>query len=339
MTMIRFGRVHPLALASLAGLLMLLVASTGPAARANNEWTRWVTGDVHVDQAVGRIWSVADQAFIAPDMLVSDLKAARFALLGEVHDNSSHHRLQAWLIDRLGDGDAISIVMEMLSQDQAPELAAFMASLDRTSDGFADAVTWHATGWPDFELYRPIIDTALRRNAAIYAGLPSSSATRAVSRSGLAALPAGEQADLRLAEPLSPGDAADLRQEIQEAHCNLLPVEALPNMVAVQRFRDAVLAQSLRGAPKTGPAILIAGNGHVRSDRGVPAFLSANDGSAIAVILREVEPDLQIGAVSGLFPPGTPADYVWLTPRIERPDPCEKLRERFGTSAPGGSGG
>ena len=42
-------------------------------------------------------------------------------------------------------------------------------------------------------------------------------------------------------------------------------------MAAAQRYRDAHMADCPhRGSARHGSAILIAGNGHVRADRGVP---------------------------------------------------------------------
>ena len=49
----------------------------------------------------GRIWDVGARAYLSEDELVAKLTAATYVLLGEVHDNREHHRLQAQMLDRL----------------------------------------------------------------------------------------------------------------------------------------------------------------------------------------------------------------------------------------------
>ena len=94
-------------------------------------------------------------------------------------------------------------------------------------------------------------------------------------------------------------------------------------------------------AERHGSAILIAGNGHVRSDRGVPWHLRrrAPDARIVSVVLVEVE-DGRMDPTGYLprDPEGRPAaDLAIFTPRAERGDPCESLRKK-GVARIGGSG-
>lgn len=293
------------------------------------DWQRWIRDGQTTSGLIGRIWSVADQAFIGPSELVARLADARFLLLGENHDNAYHHRLQAFLLANVAQGKRPEVVMEMVGADQADALDRFNASSDRTADTFRSAVDWDMSGWPDFDLYRPVIDAALERNARIEAALPTIAATREVSRGGLDVLEAGRLEALGLAKPLAPELTSDLEQEIIVSHCDMLPAEVVPNMVAVQRFRDAAIAEALRATPDAGPAVLIAGNGHVRSDRGVPAYLDQDGGRALVVMMHETGPDKDAAQDVSGFGRDIPADYLWFTPPAEREDPCAALRERF----------
>ncbi|MTI00329.1 ChaN family lipoprotein [Roseibium sp. RKSG952] len=306
------------------------VALLTPSAQAS--WKDWAAGDVENEVAAGRIWSVADQVFLSPEELISRLSEARFVLLGEVHDNPDHHQLQGYLIGRIAPNQRPAVVMEMLSEDQEEALSVFDQLGEKSSGIFAEQVDWAGSGWPGFDLYRPVVDAALARNVSISAGLPGRQATRSVSAAGLVALDGGERARLGLTDPLSPRQAAGLRAEIMASHCDLLPVEAIPNMSAVQRFRDAYLADALRQTPATGPAVLVAGKGHVRKDRGVPRYLKDANGSVATVMFEEVPENTTLAAVAGLFPRDTPADYIWLTRSIERDDPCLALKNRFSGS-------
>ena len=125
-----------------------------------------------------------------------------------------------------------------------------------------------------------------------------------------------------------------LLTELEESHCGMMPKTAFGNMAFAQRYRDAHLADAvLKAAEKQGSAILLAGNGHVRTDRGVPAYLRqrAPDRKVVSVMLIEVEDgktDPQ--AYVPRDPDGKPvADYIVLTPRQQRPDPCEAMRARM----------
>jgi uncharacterized iron-regulated protein len=91
--------------------------------------------------------------------------------------------------------------------------------------------------------------------------------------------------------------------------------------VVVQRARDAHMAAAMREAPGDG-AVLIAGVGHVRHDVGVPRMLP--DGETVSVAFIEVRADMTA-------PPALDVDYVWLTPRVDDRDPCERFRKELGT--------
>jgi uncharacterized iron-regulated protein len=112
-----------------------------------------------------------------------------------------------------------------------------------------------------------------------------------------------------------------------------LPPQALGGMAVAQRYRDAHMADVLLStAQRHGSAILIAGNGHVRTDRGVPWHLRqrAPGTPVAAVLLVEVE-DGQTEPAD--YVPRDPesrpaADFVIFTPRAERGDPCESLQKK-----------
>jgi uncharacterized iron-regulated protein len=71
--------------------------------------------------------------------------------------------------------------------------------------------------------------------------------------------------------------------------------------------------------------VLIAGNGHVRTDRGVPWYLARIRPTArtVSVALLEVREGLDAAAAD------LPFDYVWFTPRVDDRDPCADAEERL----------
>ena len=106
-------------------------------------------------------------------------------------------------------------------------------------------------------------------------------------------------------------------------------------MAAAQRYRDAHLAEALvKGGEVHGAAVLFAGNGHVRRDRGAPYYVRqlAPSKALTTVFLAEVDASKKDpAAYVPRDPSGKPAvDYVLFTPRVARKDPCIEMRERFG---------
>ena len=126
----------------------------------------------------------------------------------------------------------------------------------------------------------------------------------------------------------------DLRLPDQRASdCGALPPQAISGMATAQRYRDAYLADALIGAAAgRGSAILIAGNGHVRSDRGVPWHIRGRAPATpvASVLLIEVqEGKTDPAEYVPRDPQGRPAaDLVIFTPRAERADPCERFLKK-----------
>ena len=321
----------PLVLALLAALALTLA----PAALAQEAapWRDWQTSAHAGDALAGKIWSVREKRFVAPAALTDALAKADFVLIGEVHDNPDHHRLQAWLIDEIAKDRKPAIVMEMISLDQEPALQAYMASPGSDAAGLGAALDWGESGWPDWPNYQPIAEAVFRAGLALLPGDPSRTTIRSVSSGGFDSLAPGERTRLALDGPLPGKLAAALDEDIRESHCDLLPEAALGPMAQVQRFRDAALAGALAEAGGEGGAILITGNGHVRTDRGVPWYLArrAPETSMSSVMLLELdEGENSVAGLTVAGPDGEPAaDYFWFTPRAEREDQCEKLRQRL----------
>ncbi len=267
-------------------------------------------------------------------------------LLGEVHDNGAQHALRAALINDLAihlarrGRPAPALVFEHLRTDQAQAIDSPHPPSGSTVDVRAAApdlmkrVDWEKSGWPDAALFLPIFEAAVANKLPVLPGHPVRTEVRDLAMRGLTALLAETVARLGLDVPLPAPLQNALFDELEASHCGLMPRTAFTNMALAQRYRDAHLAASLEAAAaKHGAAILLAGNGHVRADRAVPWDLArlAPNRKAMTVMLIEVE-DGQTDAPAYVprDPAGKPAaDYVVLTPRAERPDPCEAMRARF----------
>jgi uncharacterized iron-regulated protein len=269
----------------------------------------------------GRIWDVRSERFVSEEELAAQLGKARYRLLGEVHDHPEHHRLRAGLIARLGAPTEVYFEQFDRENDTALRSAqAGGADANAMASAGKLAKSW---GWP---LHKPLIESALAAGYPVRAANLPGTDTRRIAMAG-----AFGPGDIALAAALarsgwSASREQEMRQEIFESHCRALPEKMAPALVLAQRSRDATLAIALAAAP--GSAVLIAGNGHVRRDVGVPLYLPAGSAALSVAFLetREGEEDPRDYArgVAG----EAAYDYVWFTAPQPRSDPCETLRKR-----------
>ena len=277
----------------------------------------------------GRIWPPATAAFVTPGALVTSLRDARFVLLGEKHDNADAHRLQAWVLGALvAAGRRPAVAFEMMSVDDDPAIAQAIAAHPRDPEAIARAVNWTRSGWPDFALYAAVVRVALDAGLPIVGANLSPRVLQTLRRGGLPAVDPALRVTLGVDRPLPTEAALALFTEIRRAHCDALPDESIERMVDVQRARDGQMAEALvrAGNDRGGDgAVLIAGTGHVRNDRGVPWSLRRRvPGIRIASVafleVRDAETDPAAYGREGLH------DALWFTARVDDRDPCEVFR-------------
>lgn len=275
---------------------------------------RATAADTAVD-ASGRAIDVAAMA--------NRLRSARHVLLGEIHDDAVQHRLRAAVLQALlADGRPSWVVFEQI--DREHNAAVALAPRDTEAVVTAGGFDRRAWAWP---LHRPLFDAALAAGATVVGGnLSRAEASRVVSGGAAQAPPT-----LRrwLAAPAAdgagpstgwtPAQDAVLRREVDEGHCGALPASMIGPMTLAQRARDAALAEAMMAAPPDARVVLIAGNGHVRRDIGVPHYLSVQTGGIVSIGFLERGRD-------GSLIADAPYDEAWFTAPVDRPDPCATFR-------------
>jgi uncharacterized iron-regulated protein len=245
------------------------------------------------------------------------LARADVVLLGETHDNADHHLLQAARITGLvARGRRPAVAFEMLDADQQPFVDGASSP-----EALETAVKWAESGWPPFALYRPVFEAGHRAGLRVVAADLSNDEARSIARGG--EVPGDLRTELE-ASALTPEQLEEWRKEMRDSHCGMLPERALDPMVRAQRARDLRLAKRVLSAGPDG-AVLVAGAGHVRKDRAVPAWIARlSPATKVAVVgfvevsEREVHPERE----------AWPYDYVVFTPRVDRPDPCASFHAR-----------
>jgi uncharacterized iron-regulated protein len=317
--------------AVLLSLALAFAMPPGSQAMAGDEWSAELYRD---HPLVGAHWSSHEERALPAPEAIDRLAAADVVILGEIHDNPDHHRLQARMLQAIVDrGRRPAVVFEMIPHDLQDTLDAHLRDSPGDADGLGRAVGWEERGWPDWSMYQPIADVALRNHLAIRAGGLSQDLQRQLSREGADALDRQDRQRLGLMHELPSEAAASLDEVLFRSHCDLLPRHVLPAMRLVQWARDGAMAEAIEQAANDGPVVLIAGAGHARRDWGVPAQLAARDArlDVATVALVEVTADMSdpgeyLPAGAGLSPV---YDLLVFTPRADRDDPCEALRDHL----------
>lgn len=260
-------------------------------------------------------------------------------ILGELHDNAEHHALRALIAPQRSDEKSGNVVPWVFEQFRANHQSALdelftlrhVSPGDFTLEDLERRIAWEKSGWGKLG-YEPLLQTAFDAVLPLYAGDASGAQIMKVAKEGESALPLKERARLRLDVPLADADASAAAIEIERAHCDQLPRDMVPKMAYAQRYRDAHLADvTLKAAEKYGSVVLFTGNGHARTDRGVPWYVRARapEAKVVSVLLVEVEEDkTDPDRYVPRDPFGRPvAHFLIFTPRAVRPDPCSQLPE------------
>lgn len=245
------------------------------------------------------------------------LRGDAIVLLGEVHDNAQQHRLRLEALRRaFAAGWRPALVMEQFDREQ--QAAIERARRERPADAqhvidAAGAASRGAPGRWHWDFYRPFVALALEFDVPLVAANLSNADTSKIVRGGLAAVfDAASIAALGLDRPVPADWQAAQEREIDAGHCHALPRAAWPRMATAQFARDAVMARALTENARGG-AVLLAGNGHVRRDIGVPRWLGNEAARVVSIGYLEEGDD---AASTAAF------DAVVRTGAVTRPDPC-----------------
>ena len=250
-----------------------------------------------------------DPASTLPQLSAA-LRSRPIVLLGEVHDNTAQHALRAQALRALLDSGARpALLMEQFDRERQTDIDRALARIgvgpdDVIAAGTPDGTTMQGWSWP---LYRPYIALAIEYRLPIVAANVSRADTRRVLSEGLQAL--GFDA------AVPPDIATAQAQAIGDGHCGMLDDTQSRRMTGAQVARDQFMARAIEANAARG-VVLLAGNGHVRRDVGVPRWLNVEARARSVAI--------------GLLEPGDPNaaafDTALTTPAQARADPCAEMR-------------
>jgi uncharacterized iron-regulated protein len=294
----------------------------------------WLSQHFQDHPLAGTIWT-SEFRTVTFSELETAVSKAGFVLLGEIHTNPDHHRLQARLIDGLiRNGRHPAVVFEMIPAELQTTLDRYLLGSATPASGLGKVLRWAERGWPDWTIYQPIAEAALAGGLPLLGGGLDDDEQKTLAKTQPPQQYAQMMEQLGLTKALGAQIADAEGRDIKDAHCNLLPEAALEPMMRVQRARDAYMAETLEESAKANDgAVLIAGAGHVRRDWGVPQAIRRESANAnvVSIAFLEVAPERSapsdyIQPVPGLE---KPYDFLYFTPRGDLTDHCAELAKQL----------
>jgi len=205
------------------------------------------------------------------ERLFGEAANTQLVFLGERHGTPEHVALASCILEAKTGSRPPVLALEHVPASAQRDLDDWRRDNAFDTDLFADIVDWESLGWPDFNIYRPLIETAGNARAHVVAtdrpqlgaGGPSFDALLEVA-------PAYGLQTAEIVEAWIPDMIA--------GHCGLIDEEAATRMALEQMERDQIMAGRLIAGRGRGPSTLYyGGKGHVRMDRAIPYLIDRTD--------------------------------------------------------------
>lgn len=238
-------------------------------------------------------------------------------IIGEYHDNGSHHDHEIALINALIDvGHTVALGMEFLQTPYQNEVNEYLKG-ELSEESFLSQIHW---GKNDFNLYREQMKLAYESSQTVLAINAPSALTSRVSKVGIEALSSEEKSllppDFKLGNDL-------YFQRFKAAMGEHVPADKIMNYFQSQSIWDDTMAWTIsewrrKQAEKSLDKItlvVIIGDFHVRYFGGTPDRLTKRTGMSPVVISQMNMKDLTDEEISSEMSPdsedGLRADFIW----------------------------
>jgi uncharacterized iron-regulated protein len=244
----------------------------------------------------------------AKQLILNDaLRVKQIVLLGEVHDNAKQHAMRVQAFENLLlEGKRPALLMEQFDREHQGAIDDARKQSPNNLASLIAAGSPGKQGW-NWEFYKPFLALAIKYELPIVAANVSNADAMKAMRGGLAALSISASPNAQLIDKQA--------EEIFNGHCKMMPMAAAKAMVNAQIAKDIVMAQHAMQYQTRG-AVLLAGNGHVRNDIGIPFWLSPS-ARENSVSIGLIESDTS----ANLF------DVKIVTTAPTRDDPCKAFKK------------
>lgn len=287
-----------LALSACSSVSPATGAATGAAAT-----TTAVPATAQDVRQLGEIVDLRSGQRVTAEQLLVQLAGAPRVIIGEQHDQLSHHQIEQWLVQQLqAQRPQGSVLLEMLNPDQQAKVDKVKPWLQTDPvvrpEHVAELLAWQRN-WK-WEQYGDLVMTVMRAPYPVW----SANLDRSEIKQLFVDKPAVQGKHSNLAND---GKVhAKLKDIIRVMHDNQIDEPRLDAMLSVQQQRDRRMAERLLAAP--APAVLIAGAYHAHKDLGVPLHVQDLTGGPAPLVLVLAQQGATVAAPQ--------ADFVWFTPPV-----------------------
>ena len=247
--------------------------------------------------------------------LIEALARSDVTVLGEIHDNPRHHQLRGELLRQLPAASKTVVAEHLNWRQRFTPQAELLTGLQAA--GFDD----QGWSWP---LHQSLFKAVIASQMPLMGGNLPGESIKEVFKTRGQSLP--EPVRVLLAKtPFDEMQRKAMNEEIDQGHCGAMPASMFEGMAAVQRGRDAAMAEV---ALAHLPSVVLAGNGHAWKHLGVPFVVNkvSPHSQTLSVLFMEWDDSRPLQEKQAFLAElASQADYVWLTPPQSREDPCGKL--------------
>ncbi|MCP4666807.1 MAG: PDZ domain-containing protein, partial [Deltaproteobacteria bacterium] len=239
------------------------------------------------------------------DDIVKQLLEKRVIYIGESHTSYEDHRLQLRIIRALYEQDPrLAIGMEMFPQAAQPVLDDYLARGLKERAFLKKSGYFRRWGY-DYRLYREIIDFARSRHIPIKAlNLEKEIVSNVFKGGGMSALSQEERNGLPWDRDLDVPGYRERLEPVYRMHSSDGVSGRFADFLQAQALWDETMAERVVAYLAAHPGrrmVVLAGNGHVIKDTGVPQRVYGRMPVAQAVVLNKEGMELDPAGADFLF--------------------------------------
>ena len=295
----------PLSLAAVLPACVLALSACSSVAPATGTAPAATTAAPASAQDVRQLGEIVDLRSgqrLSAEQLLAQLAAAPRVIVGEQHDQLSHHRIEQWLLQQLqGQRPQGSVLLEMLNPDQQAKVDKVKPWLQTDPvvrpEHVAELLAWQPS-WK-WAQYGDLVMTVMRAPYPVWS----------------ANLDRSEIKQLFIDQPVVQGKHSNLANDgkvhdklkdiIRVMHDNQID-GAAPGPPCCRCSSSATAAWPSACWPRPRRPLLIAGAYHAHKDLGVPLHVQDLTGGPAPLVL--------VLAQQGATVLAPQADFVWYTP-------------------------
>lgn len=240
------------------------------------------------------IYDLENNQSLSFDEFIDELVKFDIVLVGEKHDELTHHLFEERIYQALSEKKKLNVVFEMLSTDKQGKIDAARANTELDVRDLNTSIDWER-GW-DWRLYGPLVQMVFYSKDDMSGGNISRAEIKTIYE-GVQPLNGVKSTSAKVKESILQIIAANHKMDTNSQR------KALEKLTEIQLFKDRRMADVLVHSKES--ALLIAGRYHTDKSIGVPLhiedFQSPKSVAVLMLGIDESDKDFSRGDFLVLF--------------------------------------